>query len=822
MVIDIDYDLILSDNSYNSNNIEFLYSITINPETITFSNNAVVSGFVYNPTFIINPTFVFSGENIMAGFFYDPNLLIELSNYSAGFNNNSIIETLIYGEPDSINSAWYDFRDITIDQFLYAGTGVQINSPDFIFNDELANNNPQEFQWLFPQDSLLDISKMTVLSQNGITTVTVKNLTPYFGVTSILGIIKNIYGDTNNYKIEYRFSYDNKNFSDWFTDQNLFINAIRLSPSKDNQLWPEFRIQYTGFKKLYVSSIILDVISELMDNPPECVCKEAAFQLPQIPVNYFNPYDPKIVNKFLDFQKKMSYTVTEFFGHECDYIRIIPDRDYSDFVLLEDGLYKEDTKVPCIGFKIMVNNNEFPDPIFNFTPFGVEFQKPFEVHIDINYFQQKFGEGTAPQKGDIIRLPIENRVYEIKSSTPQKDFMRNTLYWRVELGKWQPRSNVVLSDETNKILKDYTTSVSELFGKIQTDEIKDKANPGQLTPTDRYHDENRQIVNYDSWIEKIDYTIDSTSIFNYYYDNAKPFLIGNNTPTRLIEYVDNFDFNLKSTVSYNAWFKPVQDNKFKSKMPNSNSIVINPDSTYTISFVQPIDNLNLYTTGGWVVLNDSTIPNFELYAKIIRLDKFSMVVTAMPEVVAIASAAKSNWTATGIYSVTPTYTRIFFSNWKAGKGILFDSFGLNLYRVQLNNSYFLFNLPNAIKYDEWSAVTLNVSNEFKEISLSFWGSNTNRKTTKLLKKAKKQISLLNKPEWLLTDTDNMSMFAGNMHLTNIRFMKYIINDDQAAIFNTQNIINDASGAIIIDNAMPVSASGYRGQTRVKTNWNGQR
>jgi len=53
-------------------------------------------------------------------------------------------------------------------------------------------------------------------------------------------------------------------------------------------------------------------------------------------------------------------------------------------------------------------------------------------------------------------------------------------------------------------------------------------------------------------------------------------------------------------------------------------------------------------------------------------------------------------------------------------------------------------------------------------------------------------------------------------------MKYIINDDQASIFNTQNIINDASGAIIIDNAMPISASGYRGQTRVKTNWNGQR
>jgi hypothetical protein len=794
--IDIDYDLILNDDIYTSANNN-LYSLTINP-TFTFSSESVSVGFFYNPYVIINP----NGNNPIT------------------FSDNLIIENLIYGEPDSINSAWFDFRENNIiDEFLYDGTGVLINSPNFIFNENIID---ESFFWLFPQDSLIDTSKMTMLSQNGITTVIVKNITPYIGVTSILGIIKNIYGDITNYKIEYRFSYDNKNFSDWTTDYEIFRNGIRLSPSPDNLLFPEFRITYTGFKKLYVSSIILDVVSELMTNPPECKCVESKFQVPTIPVTHFNPYDPKFVNKYLDFQKKMSYTVTEYFGHSCDYIRITPDRDYSDFVLMEDGLYREDMKVPCIGFKIMVNNNEFPDPKFDFSPFGIEFERPFEAHIDINYFQQKFGEGTAPQKGDIIRLPIENRVYEVKSSAPQKDFMRNTLYWRVELGKWQPRSNVVLSDETNKILKDYTTSVTELFGQIQADEIKDKANPSQLTQADRYHDQNRQTVNYDSWIETTDYTIDSTSIFEYYYDNAKPFLIGNNTPTRLIEYVDNVEFNLKSTISYNAWFRPIKDAKFKSKIPNSSAITINPDSTYTITFVQPIDNLNLYTTGGWVVLNDNSLPNFELYAKIIRLDKFSMIVTAMPEVIAIATAAKSNWAATGVYTVTPTYTRIFFSNWKNGKGILFDSFGLNLYRLQLNNSYFLFNLPNAIQYDEWSAVTLNVSNEFKEISLSFWGPNTNRKTTKLLKKAKKQISLLNKPEWLLNDVDNMSMFAGNLHLTNIRLMKYIINDDQASIFNTQNIINDASGAIIIDNAMPISASGYRGQTRVKTNWNGQR
>ena len=151
--IDIDYDLILNDDIYTSGNNINLYSLTI------------------------NPTFTFSSENVIVGFFYNPQILFNPNlNNSLIFNNNSIIENIIYGEPDSINSAWFDFRETNInDEFLYDGVGEQIKNPQFIFNEYL---NEETFHWMFPQDSLIDTSKMTMLSQNGITTVIVKNLTP--------------------------------------------------------------------------------------------------------------------------------------------------------------------------------------------------------------------------------------------------------------------------------------------------------------------------------------------------------------------------------------------------------------------------------------------------------------------------------------------------------------------------------------------------------------------------------------------------------------------------------------------------------------------
>ena len=76
-------------------------------------------------------------------------------------------------------------------------------------------------------------------------------------------------------------------------------------------------------------------------------------------------------------------------------------------------------------------------------PFGVDFEMPFEIQIDKNYFQEIFGDGAGPQKRDVIWFPNTDRIYEVSSSYLFRDFMNEPLYFKVTLIKWLPKANVV-------------------------------------------------------------------------------------------------------------------------------------------------------------------------------------------------------------------------------------------------------------------------------------------------------------------------------------------------------------------------------------------
>jgi hypothetical protein len=153
-------------------------------------------------------------------------------------------------------------------------------------------------------------------------------------------------------------------------------------------------------------------------------------------------------------------------GKTCSAITVAEEmRDYLNNIGLQKKIIVVASPNVQENFKLQL----FPDNKLNMGPFGPDFEIPFEIQVDKDYFQKIFGEGTGPQKRDVIHFPRTGRVYEVSSSYLFRDFMNEPLYFKVMLIKWLPKSNVDQSESLNN-LEAFTVSASKLFGKEKNDE----------------------------------------------------------------------------------------------------------------------------------------------------------------------------------------------------------------------------------------------------------------------------------------------------------------------------------------------------------------
>jgi hypothetical protein len=161
---------------------------------------------------------------------------------------------------------------------------------------------------------------------------------------------------------------------------------------------------------------------------------------------FFQPYE---VGSAIGISKELSFQTNRLFGHEVVYFKTEPDRDSGDFIFKEWTLFKT-TARKCI--KVVVPNNVFPDNKPSFTEFGVDFEIPFEIHVDHTYFQMMFGANSQPRKRDYLYFPLLNRMYEIQGSYLFRGFMMEPTYWKIQLTKFHPNVDMLMPQDDRTFL----------------------------------------------------------------------------------------------------------------------------------------------------------------------------------------------------------------------------------------------------------------------------------------------------------------------------------------------------------------------------------
>jgi hypothetical protein len=698
---------------------------------------------------------------------------------------------------------------------------------------------------------------------------------PFKNVEAFNGWVIDTSGENPPYVylyLEYRWSVNGSNWSLWSSLTQESIGEIPISPN--NPFWIEIRLTasstedsspyYPPGTTLNPPIVLLDFEldlqykavdpRDLMTNPPAPLCSK---ELTNYPIVFsdcdftFRPYD---INRSINMYQDLSKIVNNVFGHEVVYYSVQPQGRGKDVVLKEYNLFNVvDEK--CV--KVMVPNNQFPDAALTFDSWGLNFNQPFEIHIDRKYFEGIFGKGSQPRKRDIIYFPITNRIYQIDSMYVFRDINNYPVYFKIQLTKYEVKKNTTFIDpQAESDLLDYTVNTKELFGEEVKNEEIELTKPQQyaITSQRRLEDPIRSYINKDLPIIEYDLNNNWTIVFNNYYDLDRIFIdsqgqVDPSSPALLVIERDAVRWKADPVLTENeersflCWFRIrnyLDRSRLVPKPASKLPITIDNIGTDQITYsTYPLPHklsMGENPNGFVSILADGTRSGgFELISV---NDQFRFTVKDEGAPVPVTTAG---------WKVQKAQARTLFDGYYGGQGILIDIIwsGSNAvtspvdnnyiqtgsFRIRINDLEIFSPFGTGISStlgefipttDDWYGFVFNFSNIFRQYSIKVWRltydpDNPASQTSDLslihsLDGVTNQAYTFNIPPVIEEDYDSPFYGTNNysyktrscpLWATNYRFFKQMVEEEKQSTLLNQNIVGDAQLAIIIDNAKPV-------------------
>ncbi len=688
----------------------------------------------------------------------------------------------------------------------------------------------------------------------------------------------------NDIAIDFRYSVDGQSWSLWanvgtaltgfsqnYTSNNSAeIFSIPLDPSKP--FYPEFRftsvvvnpdgsIAWEFDEPIDPSIVILDfdldltyatgasgpnsVIDNLVIRKPVPSCSNEKSNRPVVFDNCNFTFNPYAINKAINLYKDLSLVVNKVFGFETNYYSVQPQARGKDVILKEYTLF-DVVDEKCV--KVMVPSNQFPDNRPNYDPFGIQFEEPFEIHIDKTYFESIFGRGAQPRKRDIIYFPLTNRIYEINSTYLFRDFMYSPVYYKIELKKYSPKSNTYFKDPAYKEeLDGIALNTQDLFGaEVQAEEEKiTKPQQYQSSNQRRSEDPARSYIYEKLPIVGYDLNNNWTIVFNNYYDMADAFVTDSEFVFEPYKYRNAVRYRplpklqADGELSYTCWFSLknyVNENSLAKKpfapapivkvSENSSQVVYSsyPYKHGLVPFLGFAENPEGYVA---LSVDNNHSGGFKVLS---TLDEYQFAVANPNLPFAVNS---SNWKmqkAQARNLIDGTY----FESDGTLKGVRIDLVhsGTNdpannnfiqqgSIEIVLNDLTYDSRLQFVPEQGEWYALVVNISNKYKQMGVNVWKmsydpTNPNQQSSDLIKvhedyRTLTQPYVFDAPKDIVTDvqdplygTDNNAykIYTSPLLISNIRLFNSMIDIDRQSIVLNQNVVRDAQLAHIIDNAKP--------------------
>lgn len=617
-----------------------------------------------------------------------------------------------------------------------------------------------------------------------------------------------IFEDCSNFYFEVKYEYDDGTFNE--LSSIIQVNEIKLrfgsSQSQPNTFSPSIACSDEKCTTIVAES-----------NPA------------------FRPYQ---VDSAIGMFKELSFYANTMFGHEVVYFRTVPESDSGDFIFKEWTLFKNvDRK--CL--KILVPNNAFPSNDPKYTDFGLDFQMPFEIHIDHRYFQSIFGKETHPRHRDFLYFPLLNRMYEITGTYLHRGFMMTPSYWKINLQKYNPNIDMLLTDDSRHFLDNVIQSTEDLFKEEVDNDKEDAILPQQYSTISQRFDPSRSAIHPDLKIKPLKYNFNYASLIENYYDLSEinsvitEFEITNDVDLTSqsinIETLPSLDPNVN--MSYKVMLAYQDSGPYISWRNNAlittDKNVKDLDSKY-IRVRGPFDTIPNHEgqseSGRYIQVEAYSDLSFKKQRNIMhgpnsdgddtikfKIRESSIMYNAEP---VFNSDDVCNLSYSALFNLTTGSDVVQFINGydnESGLGIKISG-QFNRYfgsqpegdftvTVQINQNVFSYTLNN-FKSDQWHAIVISASNEFNQIGAYIYSIKEDPADvinhTGFIQLFK-SIETLNNSEFNIPG-EKYYIPSSDMLISNIRLFKTMIKEEDHDFILSQQYIKDESQLLIIDNCKP--------------------
>ena len=113
---------------------------------------------------------------------------------------------------------------------------------------------------------------------------------------------------------------------------------------------------------------------------------------------------------FLSLMQSINSAVTQTVGLDVLWCRAVPPEKSEDVILDEYSLLN----VECPKqVRVVTNKTDYQPGNFNVDVFGITYESPLEISIDISTWKDVYGPNLIPQKSDIVYVKIVHKLYEV-------------------------------------------------------------------------------------------------------------------------------------------------------------------------------------------------------------------------------------------------------------------------------------------------------------------------------------------------------------------------------------------------------------------------
>ena len=488
----------------------------------------------------------------------------------------------------------------------------------------------------------------------------------------------------------------------------------------------------------------------------------------------------------------LNSAATQIAGVDVMWFRLQPDKRSQDVIFQSYTLYGvEDCP---ITFKVIYSDNSYDDAAITYNIMGINFNVPMTLDIAIHTWNEATGnDGTIPQKGDIVFIPMTRKLMEVVSMQPVKQLGGQLTSYKVNLSIYTPTRNRIVGDKLKESIDNNTTNLMEKFGDDIHKNVEDIVDDNQLSLFDSTSKDSHKKVTPTNTSDSImldvrtiiseDLVIDGHTVARNHYNLDSPV-------RHIVEYKKSDVISTENERCLSCWFK-INDIKNTSIKNIKESIVVSKENgEYFIdtSVGNKFDeNENIVIKRGSIIIPGVVISKSRIK---VNGDLITKLNKTLPQWKNMPGYAITSDSVIGLLN-----SDVFNISVK----------GLNMISISTAEDETLIPVSEDIKTDKWYGVIINFGDNF---SVDLY-TTVDDKLTRI-----SSVDNITNEIYESVEIENYYINSANGNITNIRlynsFNKEI--DKQLTDLVSYNIKNDHN-AIINDSADTYLNKEYKGRQR---------